>query len=122
MSESLTGLVVRGRRLLADYALLGVLEVRSAVQQLAWALAGVLVAAVLLVTAWLACVVAAVGWFVGSEASWPLALLAAALANLFGAGLLLAWMRGRLTAAPFAAILRQLRGDPAGEPEEGSSS
>lgn len=117
MSEPLAHLVVRGRRLLADYALLAVLDVRSAALQLAWALAGVLVAAVLLATAWLACVVAVVGWFVGSGVAWPLALGAAALLNLLGAGGLLAWMRGRLSAQPFAATLRQLRGEPAGGPD-----
>lgn len=113
MSAELAALLQHSRRLVADYALLAVLDVRSAGLQLALALAAVLVATVLGATAWLACVVAAVAWLSGNT-GWPAALVGAAFLNLFAAGLLLWWVRGRLTALPFAATLRQLRGEPPG--------
>jgi hypothetical protein len=117
MSADTALLLKRSRRLLADYALLVVLDLRSAALQLALVLSAVLVAAMLLTTAWLACIVAAVAWLEGSG-GWPAGLLVAALLNLLAAGLLAWWARGRLTELPFAATLRQLRGEPPGQADE----
>ena len=110
MSADLALLLQRSRRLVADYALLAVLDVRSAALQLAFALAAVLVASVLATTAWLACLVAAVAWLDG-HSGWPTALLGAAGLNVLGAAALVWWLRTRLTNLPFAATLRQLRGE-----------
>ena len=116
MSADAALLLQQSRRLLADYALLAVLDVRSAATQLARALAAVLVASVLATTAWLAVVVAAVGWLVGNT-GWPGALVGAAVLNIVAAALVLWWVKGRLTTLPFAATLRQLRGEPPGKPD-----
>lgn len=108
------GLMLReGRRLFGDYALLAVLDARHSAVQLAWLLSVGLVIAVLLVTAWLTAVTAALGYAFGAQGPWPGALLAAALLNVIGAGGLLVWMKGRFKELPFAATLRQLRGEEA---------
>ena len=115
-ARSLSGLAAmllqHARTLAADYALLAVLDARRAAITLAWLLSGGLVVAVLAVTAWLALVTGAIVWLLGSGASWPAALGAAALLNLIAAGALALWMRGFFNALPFAATLRQLKGDP----------
>lgn len=117
--ERVATLLRRSRRLLADLALLVVLDARRAALQLAQVLSAVLVAAVLLVTTWLACVVAFVGWLIGSDAGWPLALAAGALINLVAAAGVALWLRALFSALPFAALLRQLRGEPStSAPEE----
>lgn len=114
MSAEATVLWKRSRQLLADYALLVVLDIRRAALQLSVALSALLVATVLVSTAWLACVVAAVAWLEGN-AGWPEVLVFAALANVVAAAALMWWVRGRFTEAPFAATLRQLRGEAAEE-------
>lgn len=82
----LTGSLLRqGRALAADYALLAVLDARSAAMRFAWLVSGGLVAAVLVATAWLAIVAAGVVWLLGSGASWVAALGLAAALNLGGA-------------------------------------
>ena len=72
-----------------------------------------LVAAVLVVTSWIALVAAAIVFAWGHGASWPIALAIAAVLNLIGAGAL-AWFTIKLAKElPFTALLRQLRGrDP----------
>jgi hypothetical protein len=118
MSAEVALLWKRSRRLLADYALLAVLDARQAGLQLSVALAAVLAATVLITTAWLACVVAAVGWLDGT-AGWPPVLFVAALLNVLAAGVLVWWVRGRIRGAlPFAATLRQLRGEAPGQAED----
>jgi uncharacterized membrane protein YqjE len=107
------------RTLAADYALLAVVDARSAARRFAWLLSAGLVAAVLAVTAWIALVAGALIWLLGSGVTWPTALAVAALVNLIGAGALAIWMRGAIiNEPPFAATLRQLKGDPAGPAEE----
>jgi hypothetical protein len=54
----------------------------------------------------------------GSGASWPAALGAAALLNVLAAVVLGLWVRGVLDELPFAATLRQLKGEP---PASGSA-
>lgn len=114
MSADASLLWRRSRRLLADYALLVVLDIRRAALQFSVALSALLVATVLVTTAWLACVVAAVAWLEG-HAGWPQVLVLAALANVAAAAALMWWVRGRFTDKPFAATLRQLRGESADE-------
>jgi len=98
------------RQLVADYAELAVLDSRRAAIRLAWILGCVLVAAVLLVTSWIALVAAAIVFAWGHGASWPIALAVAAVLNIVGAGAL-AWFTLTLAKElPFTALLRQLRG------------
>ncbi len=105
-------LLRHARTLAADYALLAVLDARRAAITLAWLLSGGLVVAVLAVTAWLALVTGAIVWLLGSGASWPAALGAAALLNIIAAVALAMGLRGFFNELPFAATLRQLKGDP----------
>lgn len=115
------GLLRRSRALSSDYMLLAVLDARSAAIKFAWMLASGVVAAILIVTAWLALVAGGIVWLLGTGASWIMALSVAALLNLIGAGAIALWMRGLFGEPPFAATLRQLRGDEAGAPEGESS-
>ena len=103
-------LLGEGRQLVADYAELTVLDARRAGIRLAWILGCVLVAAVLVVTSWIALVAAAIVFAWGHGASWPIALAIAALLNIVAAGAL-AWFTLTLAKElPFTALLRQLRG------------
>src|SRR5205085_10228593 len=106
-------LLGEARQLVADYAELTVLAARRAAIRLAWILGSVLVAAVLIVTAWVVLVASGIVFAWGHGASWPLALLIAAILNLIGAGAL-GWFTLKLAKElPFTALLRQLRGrDP----------
>jgi len=100
------------RRLVHGYALLAVLDIRRATVQLVWLVGCGLVVAVLAVTAWLGMVVALITWLAGQNLSWPAILLIAAALNIAGAALLAWRMKALLTDKPFAATLRQLKGDP----------
>src|SRR5213078_5140668 len=103
-------LLGEGRQLVADYAELTVLDARRAAIRLAWILGSVLVAAVLVVTSWIALVAAAIVFAWGHGASWPIALAIAAVLNIVSAAVL-AWFTLKLAKElPFTALLRQLRG------------
>jgi hypothetical protein len=88
-----------------------VLDARRAALRLAWLLGTVLVAAVLVVTAWLALVAVGIVLMLGQGASWTLALGVAAALNLVGAGALAWWMKGMVSEMPFNALVRSLRGE-----------
>jgi hypothetical protein len=105
------GLLRRSRALSSDYLLLAVLDARSAAVKFAWMLGSGVAVAILAVTAWLALVAAGIVWMLGEGASWPVALGVGALLNLVGAAAIGFWMRGLFDEPPFAATLRQLRGD-----------
>ena len=75
-----------------------------------------LIAAVLVVTAWMALVAGGIVFMLGQGASWISALLIAALINLVGAGALGWWVRNLVTEMPFTALVRQLRAQAPGEP------
>jgi len=96
------------RAIASDYALLAVLDARSAATRFAWLVCMGLVAAVLVATAWLALLVAGVVWLLGTGASWITALAVAAAINLVAAGALAYRMRGLTVEMPFAATLRQM--------------
>lgn len=100
------------RELAVDYAMLAVLDARRAAIRLAWMLAAGLAASVLAVTAWLALVVAAAVALTDEGTSWGAVLALAAGANVAVAVGLGLWIRRRVHELPFAATLRQLRGDP----------
>lgn len=111
------GLFKQSRALSSDYLLLAVLDARSAAVRFAWMLGAGVIVAILVVTAWLALIAGGIVWMVGAGASWPAALAVAAGLNLVAATVLGLWMRGLFRELPFAATLRQLRGEeaPAGQ-------
>ena len=111
LAELTAALLGQCRTLAVDYALLAVLDARSAAVRFGWLIATGLVAAVLVSTAWLALVVAAVVALTGNGASWGVALGLAGAVNVAAAVALVLWMRARMHELPFAATLRQLRGD-----------
>ena len=113
LGDLLARLLGEARQLVADYSLLAVLDGRRAAVQLAWLLSAGLVVAVLLVTAWLALVVAVMVWLFEESLSWPAALAIGALLNIAGAGALFWWMRNLVVEKPFTALLRQLKGEDA---------
>jgi uncharacterized membrane protein YqjE len=113
LGEVVGKLLGETRQLVADYAELTVLDARRAAIRLAWILGCVLVAAVLIVTAWVVLIASGVVWVWGHGASWPTALAVAAVLNLVAAGLLGWFMLKLAKELPFTALLRQLRGrDP----------
>ena len=118
LGEVLARLVGEARQLVADYALLTVLDARRAAIRLAWILGAVLVAAVLIVTSWMGLVSAFIMFAWGHGASWPVALAIAAVVNLVAAAAL-GWFTLKLAKElPFTALLRQLRGDPPEPPQK----
>lgn len=119
LGEALGRLFSEVRALAADFALLAVLDARRAAIRLAWLLGSVLVAAVLVVTAWMGLVAAGIVFLYGQGASWVSAIGVAAAINLVGAGALAWWMRKLVKEMPFPALLRQIRGD---EPAAGPRS
>ena len=100
------------KRMASNYATLVVLDAQRAAVQFAWVVAGGIFVSVLLVTAWLAIVVALAVWLLGSGVSWPAVLLVAAGLNIAGAGIAAMTIRGRFDSAPFAATLRQFKSEP----------
>lgn len=113
LGEVVGRLLGETRQLVADYAELTVLDARRAAIRLAWILGAVLVAAVLIVTAWVVLIASGIVWAWGHGASWPTALAVAAVLNLIAAGLLGWFMLKLAKELPFTALLRQLRGrDP----------
>jgi uncharacterized membrane protein YqjE len=110
---SLSGLFGRARRLAAAYASLLALDARRTFHELLQVMCVAIAATVLLVTAWLALLVAVAGWLIGNGVSWPAILGVAALVNILAAALAGWWIWRRVHEVPFAATLRQLRGDPA---------
>ena len=99
------------RRVAHGYALLAVLDMRRASVQLAWLIGTGVVIAVLGVTAWLTAITALVTWLLEENVSLPLVLLIAAMINLAGAGILVWRIRSLVAEMPFAATLRQLKGE-----------
>jgi hypothetical protein len=106
-------LLRQSRAVSSDYLLLAVLDARSAAVRFAWMLCSGVVAASLLVTAWLALVAAGIVWMLGSGASWVTALAVAAALNVVAAAVIAFRMRNIFSEPPFAATLRQLRGEDA---------
>src|SRR3954462_15441291 len=113
LGQVLGRLLGETRQLFADYAELTVVDARRAAIRLAWILGCVLVAAGLIVTAWVVLIASGIVFAWGHGASWPLALAIAAVLNLIGAAAL-GWFTLKLAKElPFTALLRQLRGkDP----------
>jgi len=116
LGDLLGRLLGDSRQLVSDYALLAALDARRAAIRLALLLGAVLIAAVLVVTAWMALVAGGIVFMLGQGASWITALLIAAIINLVGAGALGWWVRNLVTEMPFTALVRQLRAQAPEEP------
>lgn len=117
LGELIGRMLAEARSLLTDYAEIAVLDARRAAILLAWLLGVVLVAAVLIVTTWMALVAAGVVFMLGHGTSWVTALIVAALLNIVGAAALGWWMLALIKELPFTALLRQLRGDLPQKPQ-----
>ena len=105
------------RRMASNYALLAILDMRRATHQLVWLVGAGILIAVLVVTAWLAGVVAIAVWLLGQGMSWPAVLGIAALVNLVAAGFVAWRIKDLFEQAPFSATLRQIRGAQAADQE-----
>jgi len=117
LGTAVARLLSEARALVSDYAQLAVLDARRAAIRLAWILGAVLIAAVLIVTAWMGFVAAGIVFAWGHGASWPVALAAAAILNIVAAGAL-GWFTLKLAKElPFTALLRQLRGETPEPPQ-----
>src|SRR5918992_4410741 len=99
------------KRMASNYATLALLDLQRAAVQLAWLIGGGIVISVLVVTAWLAAVVALAVWLFGQGMSWPAVLLIAAALNLVGAALVALRLRNVFEQVPFSATLRQIKSD-----------
>jgi len=99
------------KRMASNYATLAVLDVRRAAVQFAWLVAGGIFIAVLVVTAWLAAVVALSVWLIGQNLSWPSVLLIAGGLNLVGAAIVGFRISRVFEHVPFSATLRQLKSE-----------
>jgi uncharacterized membrane protein YqjE len=102
--------------LVHDHLLLVALEAQRAGRNITrMVLAGV-VAAVLLVTAWLALVASATCWIVAADARWAQALLAVGLLHAAVSVAFITWIRRLSADGIFSATLRQLQ--PSRKPQE----
>ena len=99
------------KALAQDHALLAVLEIqRAGVSFVKMIIAGIVIS-ILVITAWMALIAAAIAFAVGQGANWALAILIAAFVNLAVAAGLALWAKSQLPDLLFAATVRQLRKD-----------
>ena len=107
------------KALAQDHALLAVLEIqRAGVSFVKMIIAGIVIS-ILVITAWMALIAAAIAFAVGQGANWALAILIAAFVNLAVAAGLAFWAKSQLPDLLFAATVRQLRKDvPNGESDD----
>lgn len=100
------------RNFVSDHLELAVLEAHQAGVRLAKLLGGAVVAAILVVSGWLAIVASGIVWAAGQGVSWVTALVIAAGGNFVLAAVMAFWIRKLTTNQQlFAATLRQLRRD-----------
>lgn len=99
------------KRIASNYATLAVLDIRRAAVQLAWLIAGGIFISMLVVTAWLAGVMALCVWLLGDVLTWPGVLLVAAGLNLVGAAIVAMRLKAVFSHVPFEATLRQIKPD-----------
>ena len=99
------------KALAQDHALLAVLEIqRAGVSFVKMIIAGIVIS-ILVVSAWMALVAAAIAFAVGQGANWAVAILIAAFVNLAVAAGLAFWAKSQIPDLLFAATVRQLRKD-----------
>jgi uncharacterized membrane protein YqjE len=94
-----------------DHALLALLELqRAGISFIKMVAAGIIVS-ILVVSAWMGLVAAAVAWAVGEGAHWSVALVVAAIVNIAVAIGVALWAKSQIRDLLFAATLRQLKRD-----------
>lgn len=113
MFEPIARALTTAKRLLGAYARLALLDMQRAAMQFAWLVAAGIVITVLLVTAWLAAVVALAVWLLGQGLSWPAVLLVAAALNICAAAFVAWRIRHLFDDVPFTATLREFDVEPA---------
>ena len=113
--ESLLGDVWK---LVRDHLLLVALESQRAGRNIMRMVFAAIVAAVLLVTGWLAFVAAAMFWIVANDALWARAFLTAGLLHAAISIAIVLWLRNVAGQAMFSATLRQLRSEQKPEGSE----
>jgi hypothetical protein len=91
-----------------DHILLVVLEAQRATRAVATVVIAGVVAAVLLVTAWLALVASVLCWVVLGDTPWAYALLVVGLIHVAVSVILFAWIRRVASHRIFTALMRQL--------------
>ena len=96
-------------KLVRDHLLLVALESQRAGRNLMRMVFAAIVAAVLLVTGWLAFVAAAMFWIVADDAPWARAFLTAGLLHAAISIAIVLWIRNVARQSMFSATLRQLR-------------
>lgn len=97
--------------LVQDHALLAVLELQRAGISFVKMVAAGIIISILIVTAWMGLVAAAVVSAVGAGANWSVALVVAAVVNIAVAVGLAFWAKKQTPDLLFAATLRQLKKD-----------
>ena len=97
--------------LVQDHALLAVLELQRAGISFVKMVAAGIIISILVVSAWMGLVAAAVVWAVGEGASWGTAIVVAAIVNIAIAVGLAFWAKKQVPDLLFAATLRQLKQD-----------
>ena len=97
--------------LVQDHALLAVLELQRAGISFVKMVAAGIIISILVISAWMGLVAAAVVWAVGAGANWSVALIVAAVVNIAVAIGLALWAKKQVPDLLFAATLRQLKKD-----------
>ena len=97
--------------LVQDHALLAVLELQRAGISFVKMVAAGIIISILVISAWMGLVAAAVVWAVGAGANWSVALIVAAIINIAVAFALALWAKKQIPDLLFAATLRQLKKD-----------
>jgi len=106
------------KALAQDHALLAVLEIqRAGVSFVKMIIAGIVIS-ILVISAWMALVAAAIAFAVGQGANWAVAILIAAFVNLAVAAGLAFWAKRQIPDLLFAATVRQLRRDVPNESDD----
>src|SRR3954470_2093350 len=113
LSAALQSVYHEIRLLVHDHLRLAALEARRAVRDLVVMIALGIVAALLLITGWLALVAGIVAWAVDQGASWPAALFIAALVSVAAAVGAALWIKHLGSRVMFALTLRWLHPTPA---------
>jgi len=119
LQQRASALWTNAKGLVHDHTQLALLEVQRASLGLVKIIAAAVVISVLAVTAWMALVTAGVVWAVGAGASWGVAIVVAAVINIAAAAALAFWIKAQVPELLFAATLRQLRGEPPENEEQG---
>src|SRR4051794_11601455 len=112
LSAALQSIYHEVRLLVHDPLGLAALEARRAVRDLVVMIALGIVAALLLITGWLALVASLVAWAVDQGASWPAALFVAALVSVAAAVGAALWIKHLGSRVMFALTLRWLHPTP----------